>query len=177
MEKVSEKKTNQISIKLAPFEKFILHLSNWLNWVAIFGFVCMALLTTVDVIGAKLFKSPLLFAYEGSGLLGVFVTAFALALTQMKRGNIDIDFLTSHFPQQTQRILGIIAYFIGAALFAVMTWQMLDYALVIQKANRVTSMQAIPLSPFAYATAFCFFAVFLTCVLQFLQSLFEEMKK
>ena len=166
-----------MSFPYERFERFVDFASEWLNWVAVVGLAVMSLLTAVDVIAAKVFHAPIVWAYEVTGLLGLIIVFFAVAYTQKIRGHIEIEFVSMHLPVPVQKIFAAIVALFGMAVFAFMSWQMFDFALSLQAAGRITPIQKIPLSPFAYASTFCFVAVFLVLLLQFFQALIEVFKK
>lgn len=163
--------------KLERFEKLVNLASGWLNWITLAGLVVMTLVTVVDVVGAKLFRAPLLWSYDVTCLLGLVVLVFALAFTQLKRGHIEIEIVTTRLPIRAQTVISAAVALIGMALFAVMTWQMFDFALTLQKAGRATPIGDIPLSPFAYGATFCFLAIFLVLLLQFFKAAAEVVRK
>ena len=163
--------------KLEYFERFTNRMSHLLRWVAIAGMVIMSLATAVDVIGAKLFRWPLPGAFEGTSLLGLVIIVFSLPFTQTQRGHIEIDLLTERFPKGAQKIVGSMVSLLGITLFALITWQMFRFAQTIRIVGRITETLEIPLYPFAYGAAICFFTVFLILVLQFLKMWAEVLKK
>ena len=166
-----------MSGKLGRFERLANLASGWLNWITIAGLILMSLITVIDVISAKLFNAPLIWSFEVTALLGLVVLVFALAFTQVNRGHIEIEFVTMRLPVRAQTVIGAVVALVGMAVFAVITWQMFDYALVLQKAGRVTHMQEIPLFPFAYGATFCFLMVFLVLLLQFFKAVAEVVRK
>ena len=159
--------------KLEQFEKFARRVSNWLTWVTVAGFIAMTLATVIDVVAAKMLRNPVLWSYDLTGLLGLLVLVFALAYTQYNRGHIEIEFVSARLPLRAQRIFDIIVALLGIVLFAFMTWQMLDFALTLQRTSRVTSIAEIPMAPFAYGAAFCFFIVLLILLFQLLKAVAE----
>ncbi len=158
---------------LERFEKFARLASVWLSWVTVAGFVAMTLATVIDVVAAKAFRAPVLWSYDVTGLLGLVVLVFALAFTQFNRGHIEIEFVSERLPVRTQRIFDIIVALLGIALFAFMTWQMVDFAIILQRTARVTAIAEIPLAPFAYGAALCFFTVLLILLLQLFKAIAE----
>jgi TRAP-type C4-dicarboxylate transport system permease small subunit len=166
-----------MSIRYERFESFVNRASEWLNWVTVIGLAAMSVLTAADVIAAKIFHAPIVWAYEVTGLLGLIIVFFAVAYTQKIRGHIEIEFVSMHLPVCVQKISATIVALLGMAVFAFMSWQMLDFAFSLQAAGRITPIQKIPLFPFAYASTFCFVAVFLVLLLQFIQALVEVLKK
>jgi TRAP-type C4-dicarboxylate transport system permease small subunit len=162
--------------RLAGFEKVVNRLSRWLNWFTLAGLFIMSLVTVIDVISAKLFHLPILWAYDVTSLLGLVVLVFAIAFTQVKRGHIEIELLVTRTSKRTQAIIACIINLLCVVLAAVMTWQMLDFALILQRQGRVSDIQGIPLAPFGYAAAFCFLVLGLALLLQLLKSITEALK-
>ena len=163
--------------KLNIVEKCCNLLGQWCNWIAVIGLVAMLLVTVIDVIGAKFFRWPLPGAVEGTALLGLVVTAFALPITQALRGHIEIEVIVQMLPGRLQTVISGVVSLLGLVLFAVMTWQMFDFSRTIQIAGRVTPTQEIPLYPFTYAVTVCFFLFCPMLLVQFLKTLIEGVKK
>ncbi len=166
-----------MSEKIERLEKSSDLVSRWLNWLAIAGMVAMLALTLLDVIGAKLFRWPVPGSFEITELLGLVIIAFALPYTQVLRGHIEVEFFEERLPERVRRIVATFISLFGVVLFAVLTWQMFDFALTIQLAGRTTATMYIPFFPFTYAAALCFFMVCLLLVVQFLKSVSKVMKK
>jgi TRAP-type C4-dicarboxylate transport system permease small subunit len=166
-----------VTSKVDRFENFAKRASVWLNWVTIAAFVLMAIITTIDVLGAKLFQKPVLIAFDLVSLLGLLAVAPAIAWIQTIRGHIEVEIVVSHLKPRAQVIIQRIITFMGMLLFIVMTWQMIDYALTVQKTNRVTGMAEIPFFPFAYFTALCFLMVAVVLLAQFLKLVTKEVTK
>lgn len=162
---------------LEKFEKVASKISNWLNWIAILGFIFMVGLTVVDVVGAKFFRKPVIWSFDVTGLLGLVILVFALAQTQLMHGHIEIEFLAGRLPKTVQRWLEIIATFAGILLLAFMTWQMFEFAGVLAKTNRVTSIGSLPLAPFGFAASVCFLVVILVLLLQLTKAVVEVSRR
>jgi TRAP-type C4-dicarboxylate transport system permease small subunit len=163
--------------KVEQFENFSKRASSWLNWITISAFVLMAIVTTIDVLGAKLFQKPFLIAFDLVSLLGLLAVAPAIAWIQTLRGHIEVELVVSHLKPRAQLIIQKVITLMGILLFIVMTWQMIDYALTVQQTNRVTGMAEIPFYPFAYFTALCFLMVVVVLTAQFLKLITTEATK
>jgi TRAP-type C4-dicarboxylate transport system permease small subunit len=163
--------------KVNRFEDFANRASAWLNWVTVAGFVVIAIITTLDVLGTKLFNMPFLISFDIISLGGLLAVAPAIAWIQSLHGHIEVEILTRRLKPHAQAILNSVMTFLGALLFVVMTWQMIDYALTVQKTNRVTGMAEIPFFPFGYFTALCFLMVAIVLVAQFLKIVTQEVRK
>jgi len=159
-----------MSSKIDKFERFVHSLSNWLNWVAGAALVVMLALIVADIIGAKLFKWPIPGGIEMVGFLGVVVIAFAIAHTQVMRGHIEVEFLTTRLPKTAQKIVAGFVYLLGMALFALLAWRSYDFAHALQVKGEVSMTQEISFYPFVYGIAFCCISVFLVLLIQFFRA-------
>jgi TRAP-type C4-dicarboxylate transport system permease small subunit len=163
--------------KAARFENFASVASAGLNWVTCAAFVSMAIITTIDVIGSKLFSKPLLISFDVVSFLGLLGVVPAIAWIQMNHGHIEVEILVRYLPKKVQSILSIIINVLGIALFIVMAWQMTDYAMIVQRTHRTASMASIPLYPFAYFSVLCFVMVVVVLVAQVLKLVTEEVDR
>ena len=150
----SQEKTRNRESGLVRFEKLISTASNSFAWVAGVALIFMVGISAIDMIAHKIVPTKWVYAgaFEVAGLLAVLVISFAIPFTQLIHGHTEIDFLTKKLPKRVQVILALIFSLFTLALFATMTWQMLDFARTAQIAGRITSNDKIPISPFAYAT-------------------------
>jgi len=166
-----------MSGKIERWEKFANSSSNWLNWVAGAGLVAMVSLIMADIIGIKFFKWPIPGAIEMVGFLGVVVTAFAIAYTQILRGHIQVEFFVMRLPRRAQASITALVSLLGIALFALLAWRSYDFARVLQSTGEVSMTQGIPFYPFVYAIAFCCIPVCLVLLVEFFKSVTKVVKK
>jgi TRAP-type C4-dicarboxylate transport system permease large subunit len=61
--------------------------------------------------------------------LGVVVTAFAIAYTQVLRGHIRVEFVVMRLPPRAQAGLTAFIWFLSFILFALLAWQSVEYGL------------------------------------------------
>ena len=166
-----------MSGKIDCLERFIKSLSNWLSWVAGAGLVAMIGLIVADIIGIKFFNWPVPGAIEMVGFLGIVVTAFAIAYTQVLRGHIQVEFFVMRLPRRVRASVAAFVSLLGVALFALLAWRSYDFALVLQGTGEVSMTQRIPFYPFVHAIAFCCIPVCLVLLVEFLKSVTEAVKK
>jgi len=166
-----------MSGKIDRLEKFANSFSNWLNWVAGAGLVVMLGLVVADIIGIKLFNNPIPGGIEITAFLGVVVTAFAIAYTQVLRGHIEVEFVVMHLPKRVQAVVHAFVCLLGLALFIFLAWRSVDYGLSLQATGTVSMTQGIPFYPFVHAIAFCCIPVCLLLVVEFSRSLMKAVKK
>ena len=153
------------------FEKIVNKASYWLNWVAGAGLVAMLALITSDIIGNKVFKSPVPGAIEFVGFLGVIVIACAIAYTQVINGHIEVEFLVRRLSKKAQSIVTCIVSILGIALFIVLAWRSVDYGLKLQASGEVSMTQEIPFYPFVHVIALCCVMVALVLLVQLMKNI------
>ncbi|MFA7352879.1 MAG: TRAP transporter small permease, partial [Dehalococcoidales bacterium] len=129
--------------------------SNWIAWVGAAGVVIMLALTIVDIIGIKIFSTPVPGGIEIVAFLGVVITAFGMAYTQAEHGNIQVEFFVTRLPKRIRAILGVFTSLLGITLFALLAWQSVRYGINLQQSGEVSMTSRIPFYPFVYAIAFC----------------------
>lgn len=157
-------------------EKFTSSLSRWLNWIAGIGLVGMLGLTVADVIGIKLLKNPIPGAIEIVALLGVVVTAFAIAYTYVLRGHIQVEFLVMRLPARAKSIIASVVTLLGLILFALLAWRSYEYGRVLQTTGEVSMTQGIPFYPFVHGMAFCCIPVCLLLLVEFIKLIMKAVK-
>lgn len=158
-------------------DKIASALSHWLNWVAGAGLLAMLGLFVADIIGIKFFKHPVPGAIEFIGFLGVVVIAFALANTEVRHGNIQVDFFVEHMPLRLRTCAAALASFLGVVLFALLAWQSFVFGRILQTTNEVSMTQNIPFYPFVYAIAFCSVPLCLVLLVKCLKAIGKAMEK
>ena len=163
--------------KIDRLERFTKSLSNWFSWVAGAGLVAMISLIVADIIGIKFFNWPIPGAIEMVGFLGVVVTAFAIAYTQVLRGHIQVEFFVMRLPKRLQASIIALVSLLGVALFALLAWRSYDFARVLQSTGEVSMTQRIPFYPFVDAIAFCCLPVCLVLLAEFLKSVTKAVQK
>jgi TRAP-type C4-dicarboxylate transport system permease small subunit len=151
---------------MARVEKFVLALSRWFNWIACVTAVAMLLLVCSDIVGVKLFKTPVPGAIEVVGFLGVIVIACGMAYTLAVKGHIAIDFFLNKLSTRTRAGFEAFISLFNCALFAVLSWQSWVFGMVLQRTGEVSMTERIPFYYIVYALA-------LTCVPVCLVSIFN----
>lgn len=158
-------------------EKFSNSWSKWFNWVAGAGVVAMLALIVADVIGIKIFSTPVPGGIEFVAFLGVVVTAFAIAQTKVLEGHIRVEFFVTRLPQRARASVNAFVSFTGIILFILLAWRSFGFARVLQKTGEVSMTQRIPFYPFVDAIALCCIPVCLVLLVEFLKSVMKAVKK
>lgn len=124
-----------------------------LNWLAAAGLLAAMIVVCMNVIGRCFFQSPFKGTVDVAGLLGALIIAGAIAYTQVTKGHIRIGLFVERFPARVQHIVNSIVDMIGFALFALISWQTVLFALYTLEIGELSEVLKIPLSPFAFVVA------------------------
>jgi TRAP-type C4-dicarboxylate transport system permease small subunit len=139
------------------------------------GVAVLALMTlaTGNVCG-RIFGMPYAGAYELVAFLGAVVTAFALGYTQRKKSHIVVDILTETFRPGVKKLLDGISYFIGMVFFALISWVIFKWGIMIAGSGEVSETLKIAYYPFIYSVAAGFAFLCLTLLLDFLHAVLKK---
>jgi TRAP-type C4-dicarboxylate transport system permease small subunit len=159
------------------FDKIVRLWSRWFNWLALTALIAMVGVVSVDIIGAKIFCSPLAGAVELVSFLGVVVAGFSAARTYEVGRHIRVDFIMRLLPVRAQRILSCIALLLSMVLFILLIWRTFLYGRDIQEAGEVSLTLNIPHSFLLYGLAVACIPLFLLLLGEFVRSLIEVKKR
>jgi TRAP-type transport system small permease protein len=110
----------------------------------------MMFLTVADIIGRRVFNTPIYGTYEISSLLMVIAVFFTIPLCEYLRGHIKIDILTAHLPKRTRNLLNAALYFLVLVTFGLITRQLYIYGLKMFKDNMTIGSISLPVYPFVF---------------------------
>jgi TRAP-type C4-dicarboxylate transport system permease small subunit len=126
--------------------------SRGFNALAGTAVVAMMLLTCADVI-LRLFRRPVPGTYEIIGFLGTVVISFSLAYTSLEKGHIAVELFMERLPRRIRTGVESVISLISAALFALITWQSIAYAVDLKQSGEVSVTLTMPIYPFIYGIA------------------------
>lgn len=161
---------------LEKFNRFNIILNFGVEWIGIVAFVFMMLLTTADVIGAKVFLSPIPGALDLMMLAQLIALSFALGASYLANRHVEVEFFTPLLPKLVQRLVAVVVKFFVFALFALMTWRMFVYGFDLKSYTEVSPTIRLPLYPFAYAATIAFIPATLAALAKLSQSIVEVFK-
>ncbi len=126
--------------RLVRFERFLC-----LAGLAIAGTLLgvLVLLSGCNVLG-RMTGHPLGGCYELSGFLGALIAALALADTQRKRGHVELDMFTRHYPPLAKRLVGSFNMFCGFLLLLVLACQQVSRARRLLAAGELSETLRLP---------------------------------
>jgi TRAP-type C4-dicarboxylate transport system permease small subunit len=165
---------------MAAFEKFKRFNEKaciGVEWVGLIAFVFMMLLTTVDVIGAKIFLAPVPGSLDVMMLAQLVSMSFALGASYLANRHVEVEFFVPMLPKSIQRLAACLIYFIMLLLFVVMTWRVFAYAHDLMVNGEVSPTIRVPLYPFVYGAAVAFVPACLVALAKFFQSIIEVVKR
>ncbi|MBU2252591.1 MAG: TRAP transporter small permease [Proteobacteria bacterium] len=137
---------------MAQLQRGIVLVSRGFNVVAGAAVILMMVLTCADVV-LRLLRQPITGTYEIVGFLGTVIVSFSLAFTSLEKGHIAVEILVEKLPRRMQVGIEAVTSLIGAALFSLITWQSLVYAMDIRQSGEVSVTLTMPIYPFIYGIA------------------------
>jgi TRAP-type C4-dicarboxylate transport system permease small subunit len=158
-------------------DKYIVLLTRILFWIGGAALVGMLLLIVADVIGIKVFSSPVPGGIELVSFLAVIAIAFAVGHTQVMRGHVAVDFIIEKFPRRAKLVIDVITVFFCVCLLAAMAWYSFSYAAKLRTTGEVSMTQEIPFYPFVYGMAVCFVVTFLVLVRDLVKTIAKAVDK
>lgn len=151
--------------------------SVWLERVGIVALLFMMGVTCVDVIGIKVFRSPLHGAIDMAQLAQVLGIAFAIASTQILGKQVMVDFFMNKAPARVQAVVDTVVYLLLFILFVFVIWRLFALGYAFQAAGEVTPTLYAPFHPVVYGAALACVPVCLVFLIEFLSSLARVTKR
>lgn len=164
-------------MQLRYIKKWAGQVSVWFYWIAAAGLIGLISLTVADVVGAKFFRYPIPGAVEVTGYLGVVITAFAIAFTQVLRGHIQVEFFVMRLPERARAATASFTSLLALAFFVLLAWRSWDFGYILQLTGEVSPSEEICFYPFVYAIALCCLPMCLLLLVEFLESFVRAVSK
>lgn len=162
---------------LQKFERFNQKISTQIEWVGIVAFAFMMLLTTADVIGAKIFQQPIPGALDLMMLAQLICASFALSASYIANRHVQVEFFTPLLPESIQRIVEFLITTVVFVFLVLLTWQMYVYGHELKNYGEVSPTIRIAVFPFTYAAAIAFIPACLVSLAKVIKSLIEVFQK
>jgi TRAP-type C4-dicarboxylate transport system permease small subunit len=160
---------------MLSFEKTVSGFSRKLNILSGVALVLMMGLVFINVLLRAVWQ-PLLGTYEFTGFLASLTITFALAHCASEKGHIAITIIADRLPPRVQAILDSFVAVLGTALYAVISWQSVRYAINMIKIGEVSPATATPFYPFIFAVAFGLLMLALILLTDVIKSIGEIFK-
>ena len=162
---------------LEKFEKLNRKISMAIEWVGVAAIVLMMLITTIDVIGSKLFLAPVFGALDIMMLAQLLAMTFAAGATLIVGLHVTVEFFVPLLPRRIQSIVDCLIFFLGFVLFVLIVWRLILYSYDLQLQGEVSSTASIPFYPFAYGAALACVPVCLIYLSRLMESFLKVFKK
>jgi TRAP-type C4-dicarboxylate transport system permease small subunit len=162
---------------LGKFEKFNRRLCGGFEWLGIAAMLLMMVITCIDVVGAKVFRSPILGALDIVQLSQIMAIAFALSMAQVLRRHVQVESFFRLLPGRAQAVINIIVSLIVFVFFIVIIWQLCVLGYSFQTSGEYSPTAYIPLYPFAYVIALACIPFCLVLLVEFVNSLKQKVAK
>ncbi len=146
------------------------------EWVGLVAFVLMMVLTTINVIGSKLFMQPVPGALDLMIILQLLAMGFALSASYYENRHITVEFFMPLMPKLVQGIVALFVQSMMLALFIIMTWRLFLYGHDLKMYGEVSSTIRIPLYPFTYAVSVAFIPVCLVALAKWIETFTKVFK-
>ena len=117
-------------------------------------FLCMMLLTTLDVISRYIFNAPITGAYELTETMMVTAVFFFIGYTQAQKAHIAVDLVVIRFPKKMRVTIDIITHIVSLVVFLLITWMNILRWIEFMRRNEHTPILHLPVSPFLLILAF-----------------------
>ena len=114
-------------------------------------FVAIALMSVGSIVSRALWSTPLQGDYELVQFAGAVFVSLCLPLTQLRRGNIIVDFFTAKAAPSTRWWLDAFGALLLAAVMALLAWRLMAGTFSMREAGETTTILGWPLW-IAYAT-------------------------
>lgn len=158
-------------------ERFNEKISDGAEWIGAVAFVSMMLLTTADVIGAKIFKNPIPGALDLMMLAQLLCVSFALAASYIANRHVQVEFFMPLLPKPFRRIAGFCIQCLVLLFLVTMTWQMFKYGHELKLYGEVSPTIRIAVYPFTYAASIAFIPACLVSLSKVIKSFAKVLEK
>jgi TRAP-type C4-dicarboxylate transport system permease small subunit len=162
---------------LERFERFNRLISSFFEWIGVFAFLLMMIITCVDVLGAKLFSIPLFGSIDMVVLAQLVAISFVASMTLIEGRHVQVEFFVPQLPRRLQVIIDCIVHFLGFTLFVLIVWRLFIYGYSFQTGGEESATAYIPLFPFVYGAAVACIPVCLIFLHKFIDSTMKVVKK
>jgi TRAP-type C4-dicarboxylate transport system permease small subunit len=133
------------------------------------GVLIMVVVTCADVLGAKLFTSPVPGSTEIISLVQVAAIVFAVAATQRHKGHISVEMFVVKMAPRLRSLIKAVTSLLGLILFSLLIFEGIRLGNRYLAAGEVTATVQIPYYPFAYAFSLALFPIAVMLLVDFIE--------
>jgi TRAP-type C4-dicarboxylate transport system permease small subunit len=161
---------------MEKFNKFNEMLSGWAEWIGFGAVFLMVVITCVDVLGAKLFLTPVFGSLDIMMMAQLIAVSFAGSMALLLNRHVQVEFFMVIFPKRFQALVSCLIQLLCLAFFVVIVWRLFTHGLHLQAGGEETATARIPMAPFSYASAVGIIPMCLVFLQQFLGSILRLVK-
>ena len=160
-----------ISSVAGNIRKGVFGLTNVTNSIGIFAVAVMVLVTVLDVIGRRIFGSPLLGTLEIVRFMMAMAVFLTISHAAVHDHHVTCDVLLVLFPNKLKIITEKVTSLLSLGLWIMLSYQLTRQALGLWRAGESSMLLRIPVYPFSFIAAFG--SALLACVIliQFVSSI------
>lgn len=124
-------------------------------------------LVTAEIIGRHFLGKPIPGHYEVATLLLILILYFGVAYTQLERGHIRVELLTSKLNVRKQELLELITLFLSLIVSLLMFWATVKRAKIsVSEREFISGIINFPIWPSKCGVAFGFGLLSVTIIIQ-----------
>ena len=150
---------------------YLTRLNYSLECISMIAYIFMMVLTTADIIGAKLFLAPIPGALDMMMLAQLIMLSFALGGSYIAGKHVEVTFFVDLLPELIKRLIAVAIKFLMLLLFVLITWRMLLYGLDLKNYNEVSPTVRLALYPYAFAAVIAFIPATLAALIELIQAI------
>ncbi|MCD6732809.1 MAG: TRAP transporter small permease [Burkholderiaceae bacterium] len=150
-------------------EKLSESVNGALAWAAGLALIAMMLFTVGDM-ALRALGRPVAGSYEIIGWLSAAAMALALGYTQVHRGHVAIDLLTTRLKDRTRAAIELVTSLLALLLFAAVAWQLARYGRVLQETGSLSETLKAIVYPWVYVVAAGAAGLALALLVEFVKS-------
>ena len=150
------------------FENSLTRVTKTLNIIAGTALTAMMLLTVADVF-LRIFRRPIVGAYEIMELLLALVIGFAIPQVSLDRGNVSMELLLNLLSKRNKAILNTLTRITCIVLFILIGYNLFGVGEEYRLSGEVSSTIKLPFFPMPYAIGVCCFIECLVFILDIIK--------
>ncbi len=165
------RKIRMIDTAANGLKRVVFPVSRVVGAIGMLMIVVITLITIADIFMRRILNSPMRGSHELTELFFAVVTFLTLAYCAIKDGHIEVDMLVKKFPKTLRSTISVIILLATTGTLGVVSWQLVKYAMNLQKMRQETVSLGIAVYPFAYLAALGAILISLVYFVQFIYSL------